>query len=229
MNAWQSSMKMIIALIGLFITYTAAFMSPQPLLNTVPVSIAQEEQRQQPQNVNPSNSHQQKEPTRQQQHRPVSYSLGLGKNSAVGYSSASGQNDSIDIIEAVQHWSYHEAVNEFPNPALVARARASILESTTQTSTAHAATNTRKKSMTTPPRIIPQRFFRDQFPITTEVHHQQQQHGDVLDINNDRASSIPTMKSRKPVVRQFDLNTPWVEMLIYEQQQVQFATCGSCS
>lgn len=217
-------MKMIIVLIGMMMTVTAAFITPQPPLNIVPVSIAQEEQRQQPQNVTPSNS-QQQQPL-QQQHIPVSYSLGLGKNSALSYSSTTyGQNDSIDIIEAVQYWSDHQAVNEFPNPALIARVRSTMLESTAQTLVSQytrAAKNSKKESTTAPPRIIPQRFFGDQFPITTEVHHREQQHGDVVDLNNDRSSTIPTMKSRKTVVRQFDLNTPWVEMLIHEQQ-VKFA------
>jgi hypothetical protein len=226
MNARQSSINMIIALVGMMMTVTAAYITPQPPLINVPVSIARhvEEQRQQPQNLTPSNSQQQQSPL--QQNGPVSYSLGLGKNSVVRYSSTNRQNDSTDIIEAVQYWNEHEAVNEYPNPALIARARASILESSAQTlvtQKVHAAKTIKKVSTAVPPRIILQRFFQDQLPITTTEQHQrqqQQQHGDV--VVDKSSTTIPTMKSRAPVVRQFDLNTPWVEMLIHEQQ-VKFA------
>jgi hypothetical protein len=243
MNSWK---KMILTLIGMMImTDTAAYIiSPQPQLslnNLVPAWIAQAEKEQhQPApsqtNLTPS-SLQQQHPLRQQQrYRPaVAYSLGLGKNSAVGNyrstpASAQQQNDSRnDIIEAVQHWNDHLAVNEIPNPALVARARAA--------SVTVAAANKRRKASTveTLPRIVLQRFFHDQLPITTEEpsqDRQQPQHDGrdvvVVDLHHDddkrsSSTSIPTMKSRTPVVRQFDLNTPWVEMLIHEQQVVNFA------
>jgi hypothetical protein len=165
---------------------------------------------------------------REQQHRHqkkrVSYSLGLGKNLPVGCKNTDLRAHSVvhDVHEAVQYWNEQENVNEYPNPLTVARAReAALLDRQVQKQQLQAKT---VKGATLKPRIVPTRFFGDALPIFSEPAQQQQQpprnreHLARNDKSTPVLTSVPTMRSRKPVVDRFDLNTPWVEMLIHEQQ-----------
>ena len=98
-----------------------------------------------------------------------------------------------------------EAVNAIPNPSHSLRAAAATAET--------AATNnkTKNNSLRPKPRVMPRRFYSDDFTIQ-ELSNQ-----------SVEASSLPIMTTKIQTSRNFDLNTAWVEMLIHEQQQVQAA------
>lgn len=205
---------------AMMMTATAGYVvTPRPS-HEVPVSITQPAlHRSEKQTTNyvfdkvpihhPAYQQQQKEREQQQhqQQRTISYDLGLGKNAPVGFIQSNVHPDD-DVYEAVQHWDHHQTVNEYPNPEVVAQARAAMMESIAQKASAEVQANRRQSAKRrTMRKVIPQRFFGEQFPIT----EQQQQ-------KVDTPRTIPTMESRESVVRQYDLNTPWVEMLIHEQQ-----------
>jgi hypothetical protein len=149
----------------------------------------------------------------------------LGKNLPVG----SRKNDirahdavERDVIETVQYWNAKEHVNEYPNPLLVARAREAALREQQQHKLLQATVeNEKRKSAATPkPQIIHKRFFGDSLPIFSEPAQQRQPRSNyhlTQDNKSTASQSFPIMKSLKPVVDRFDLNTPWVEMLIHEQ------------
>jgi hypothetical protein len=165
------------------------------------------------------------QPQKQQhkhQNKRVSYCLGLGKNLPVGSSNNDLRAHSVvhDVHEAVQYWNEQEYVNEYPNPLTVARAReAALIHQQVQKQQLRATTVERA---TLKPRIVPTRFFGDSLPIFSEPVQKQQPRSREHLVQNDKSTavlkSVPTMRSRKPVVDRFDLNTPWVEMLIHEQQ-----------
>ena len=141
---------------------------------------------------------------RQPQRQRISYDLGIGKNAPVGFIRSNAQPNDDDTARAVQYWDHHQTVNEYPNPEVVAQARSAMLDSSSSqegpsSSTEQQTPTKRRKSQN----IVPERFSGEQFPITNQ-------------------QAVPTIAARESVVRQHDLNTAWVEMLIHEQQ-VKFA------
>jgi hypothetical protein len=154
------------------------------------------------------------------QNEPVSYSLGLGQNLPVRSRRENDlrahDNVVYDVYKAVQYWVEQENVNEYPNPLLVARAREAAQIEQKGHKQLQASEKRGKSTAATPPKIVPKRFFGDSLPIFSEP--EQQLHLVQSDDSTTISKSVPIMKSRKLVVDRFDLNTPWVEMLIHEQQ-----------
>lgn len=130
----------------------------------------------------------------------ASYDLGLGKNSPINrYSDTyrqfeSRRNQDYDVYQAVEYLLEHSAVVDFPSPL---RANAA----------GPATTSTQNKKLSTP--IVPTRFSDDMLTIVNSPHAK----SNGVESLNDRPVAFSAH-----IRPQWDLNTPWVEMLIHEQK-----------
>lgn len=131
----------------------------------------------------------------QNESRPVTYALGLGKNQPVLGSSMTANRitsaeTSEDVHQAVQFWTGHNAVNNIPSPYENLKLAENLIA------------GAQSKSNPRPSHIVPTRLAEDLLSIS----------------NNHRVGE----ESRGPTVsgdlQAMDLNTPWIEMLIHEQQ-----------
>jgi hypothetical protein len=132
----------------------------------------------------------------QNESRRVTYSLGLGKNQPVlGASTTANTITSEetvdDVYQAVQFWTGHKAVRNIPSP----------------NENLKLAEKLKADEQSKPPKssarhIVPTRLAQDLLSISNHHHVGEESRG-------------PTMIGD---VQAMDLNTPWVEMLIHEQQ-----------
>lgn len=144
----------------------------------------------------------------------VCYDLGLGKNPPVSSHKTTNAESNKNICEAAQYLIEHESVTDYPSPLRAATATASIVANvrfvTASSSLSTAAANgvTAPSSGGRGPQpIFPLRFSDDVLAIDTSRPSQP-----IAFANYQQHHEQPT---RSP---QWDLNTPWVEMLIHEQQ-----------
>jgi hypothetical protein len=144
----------------------------------------------------------------------ASYNLGLGRNPPIVSESketASFRRVNFNeyppaAIEAVtQYWVEHEAVREYPSPHKNA-AKNAILRRTVKEST-DKDKDASKKMVRSSRVIFPNRMAGD----------------DVLRIHHADQEAVAVWQTPG---RHFELNTPWVEMLIHEQQ-MRFASATS--
>jgi hypothetical protein len=134
----------------------------------------------------------------QQQHngsRRGTYALGLGKNQPVlGASTTANtvtsEETAEDVYQAVQFWTGHQAVRNIPSPYENLKVAEKLM--------ADAQSKPKPRSR----HIVPTRLAQDLLSISNHHHVGEESRG-------------PTMVGD---VQAMDLNTPWVEMLIHEQQ-----------
>jgi hypothetical protein len=125
--------------------------------------------------------------------RRVTYALGLGKNQPVLgastiASTVTGEETAEQVFQAVQFWTGHEAVRNTRYENLKAAEKLM----------ADAQSKRKPRSR----HIVPTRLVQDLLSISNHHHVGEESRG-------------PTMFGN---VQAMDLNTPWVEMLIHEQQ-----------
>jgi hypothetical protein len=131
----------------------------------------------------------------QNESRRVTYSLGLGKNQPVlGASTTANtitsEENVKDVYQAVQFWTGHKAVRNIPSP----------YDNLKLAEKLKADAQSKPKSSFR--HIVPTRLAQDLLSISNHHHVGEESRG-------------PTMIGD---VQAMDLNTPWVEMLIHEQQ-----------
>jgi hypothetical protein len=136
----------------------------------------------------------------QNESRRVTYALGLGKNQPVlgtltTANTVKREETAEDVYQAVQFWTGHDSVRNIPSPYDNLKAAEKLMA------------DAQSKPKTRFRHIVPTRFVEDLLSISN--HH---------DVGEE--SRGPTMRGD---VQAMDLNTPWVEMLIHEQQQLKFA------
>jgi hypothetical protein len=127
--------------------------------------------------------------------RRVTYSLGLGKNqpmlgASTTANTITSQETAEDVYQAVQFWTGHKAVRNIPSP----------YENLKLAEKSMADAQSKPKASFR--NIVPTRLAQDLLSISNHHH-----------VGEDFKG--PTMIGN---VQAMDLNTPWVEMLIHEQQ-----------
>jgi hypothetical protein len=152
-----------------------------------------------PQTIATSTMRKPNHPVQQKQQQNVShrvtYSLGLGKNQPVLGASTTANTitseESVeDVYQAVQFWTGHKAVRNIPSPYENLKVAEKLI--------ADAQSNPKASFR----HIVPTRLAQDLLSISNHHHVGEESRG-------------PTMIGN---VQAMDLNTPWVEMLIHEQQ-----------
>jgi hypothetical protein len=193
-SPFMTSKRLVILLgltsrVDLSSSYASSSLAPHVL--SEPKIIARRPTVRKPHSADTKNS----EVLAQQLHerRRVTYALGLGKNQPMLGASTTGgtvvgEEIAEEVYQAVQFWTEHEAVRSIPSP----------YENFKAAEKAMAAAQSKPKTRSGP--IFPARLEEDLLSI---FHH----HGE--------ESSRPTMYGS---IQELDLNTPWVEMLIHEQQ-----------
>ena len=153
-----------------------------------------------------------------------SYDIGIGKNlpfSSNDFDSDHTDND-VDIYEAAQFMVEHESIQRFPSP--LDNNRQQHLPETgrqdkEQPEVIQAKTDTPKSL----PKVAPKRQLEDVLFIATRdnLHHEKKSNNHeklASTQSNAHAVMIQHRHSRK-----LDVNSIWVEMLIYDQQKTATA------
>jgi hypothetical protein len=130
----------------------------------------------------------------------------LGKNQPVGSPLLSNTNADTatesetaeQVVQAVHYWKEHEAVRNIPSPY----ERLKVAERLKAAEEA-AVANAKSRSV----HIVLNRSEEDSLQILPS--HE-------ITVSSDSPTAVPTMFGRD--LTDLDLNTPWVEMLIHEQQ-----------
>jgi hypothetical protein len=177
-------------------SYTTSSLSP--LASSEPQIIATPSTMRKPNPVETNIS--QVLPLQQQQQqsesRRVTYALGLGKNQPVLGASTrtanivTSEETAEDVYQAVQFWTGHKAVRNIPSPYENLKIAEKLM------------TDAQSKPKSSLRHIVPTRLAQDLLSISNHHHVGEESRG-------------PTMIGN---VQAMDLNTPWVEMLIHEQQ-----------
>jgi hypothetical protein len=143
----------------------------------------------------------QQQQQQQTESRPrVTYGLGLGKNQPVTGASTTANTKTSedtpeDVYHAVQFWTGHKTVHNIPSPyENLKRAEKLMADAQSQSQPTKPKSSFRH--------IVPTRLAEDVVSISNHHHVGEESRG-------------PTMIGN---VQAMDLNTPWVEMLIHEQQ-----------
>jgi hypothetical protein len=198
-------------------SYTTSSLSPlassEPRTISTPSTMRKPNAAVEPTNISQVLPIQQQQQQQQQQNeaRPrVTYGLGLGKNqpvlgascSTTANSVTSGEDTPEDVYHAVQFWSGHKTVHNIPSPyENLKRAEKLRADALSQSQAQSQAQSTKPKSSFR--HIVPTRLAEDLVSISNHHHF------------GGEESRGPTMIGN---VQAMDLNTPWVEMLIHEQQ-----------
>lgn len=139
------------------------------------------------------------------------YSLGLGKNGPVGSVRADGlrpwqHNSQDNTYDAAKYLIEHEAVVEYPSPLHRLSQRPAFVPAAPSSD---ISSNAKPRALLRPRRFSPELIDIQQHPDRTT-----QPLAFAATTSPDGPSSHDSQR-RRP---QWELNTPWVEMLIHDQQ-----------